>query len=184
MALSTAVPASERTAIRKYAALEERILERDQVGASDILYQLIRDGRPLAEMLGETVRIHAPYTSVPYHQRLDDGFARFVNNDHCLLSARASLRLPGIASEELRFLPPAQTRRSLPTWLGPRAPLPARTRPWPATRPGSSRGRSSPGRNGSIAGRVRILRTLQEVRAGRNGAHNAHPTELPGLTGL
>jgi len=34
----------------------------------------------------ETVRIHAPYTHVPYHQRLDDGVVKFVNNDHCLLS--------------------------------------------------------------------------------------------------
>ena len=76
-----------------YGKLEERILDRDQRGASDVFYDLVRAGRPLAEMLGETVRIHAPYTHVPYHQRIDDGVVRFVNNDHCLLSARASLRL-------------------------------------------------------------------------------------------
>ena len=31
-----------------------------------------------------------PYTHVPFHQRLDDGLVKFVNNDHCLLSARAT----------------------------------------------------------------------------------------------
>ena len=44
-------------------------------------------GRPLPEMLREAVRIHAPYTHVPYHERMDDGYVNFVNNDHCLLSA-------------------------------------------------------------------------------------------------
>src|SRR5262245_42459173 len=76
-----------------YARMEERILARDQVGAGEIYYALVQAGRPLPELLGEMVRIHAPYTHVPYHQRLDDGVARFVNNDHCLLSARASMRL-------------------------------------------------------------------------------------------
>ena len=74
----------------RYAALEERILDRDQVGASGIYYDLLREGRPLEEMLLEAVRIHGPYTHVPYHERIDDGFVNFVNNDHCLLSARAT----------------------------------------------------------------------------------------------
>ncbi|MEJ0069211.1 MAG: hypothetical protein WDO24_11350 [Pseudomonadota bacterium] len=69
-----------------YATLEERILARDQVGASATYYELLRAGRPLTELLGEAVRIHAPYTHVPYHERIDDGFVNFVNNDHCLLS--------------------------------------------------------------------------------------------------
>ncbi|PYM17471.1 MAG: hypothetical protein DMD78_29850, partial [Candidatus Rokuibacteriota bacterium] len=69
-----------------YAKLEERILARDQIGASTVYYDLVRAGRPRAEIVRETVRIHAPYTHVPYHQRIDDGFVRFVNNDHCLLS--------------------------------------------------------------------------------------------------
>ena len=54
-----------------YNRLEEKVLERDQVGASDIFYDLVRARRPLPELVGEIVRIHAPYTHVPYHQRLD-----------------------------------------------------------------------------------------------------------------
>ena len=76
-----------------YGKLEERILARDQVGASTIFYDLVRAGRPRTEIIREAVRIHAPYTHVPYHQRIDKGFVRFVNNDHCLLSARTVLRL-------------------------------------------------------------------------------------------
>ena len=91
-----------RTTDPRYAALEERVMARDQKGASEIYYGLVREGRPLAEMLREAVRIHAPYTHVPYHERMDDGYVNFVNNDHCLLSARAALNLskmlPGAAS--------------------------------------------------------------------------------------
>ena len=59
-----------------YARLEERIVARDQLGASQALYGLIKPGRPITEIARETVRIHAPYTHVPYHQRLDDGVSR------------------------------------------------------------------------------------------------------------
>jgi hypothetical protein len=100
-----------------YARLEERVLERDQVGASGVFYDLVRAGRPLEEMLRETVRIHAPYTQVPYHQRIDRGIVRFVNNDHCLLSARASLRLREFLGPEWEFLPMAQTAWYVPTGL-------------------------------------------------------------------
>src|SRR5438128_8139010 len=102
-----------------YGKLEERILARDQVGASAVYYDLVRDGRPRAEIVGETVRIHAPYTHVPYHQRIDDGFVRFVNNDHCLLSARTSLRLPKLLAPALEYLPLAQTIWYVPTGLDP-----------------------------------------------------------------
>ena len=61
-------------AAASYAALEERVLARDQRGASDLYYDLLRAGRPLTEMLAEAVRIHAPFTHVPYHERIDDGF--------------------------------------------------------------------------------------------------------------
>ena len=57
-----------------YDKLEERILARDQMGASEVYYDLVRRGRPLPEMLREAVRIHAPYTHVPYHERIDDGY--------------------------------------------------------------------------------------------------------------
>jgi hypothetical protein len=102
-----------------YAKLEERILERDQVGASAVFYDLVRAGRPRTEILHETVRIHAPYTHVPYHQRIDNGFVRFVNNDHCLLSARTSLRLPGYLPTAVEYLPLAQTIWYVPTGLDP-----------------------------------------------------------------
>ena len=81
------------------------------------LYDLVREGRPRAEILRETIKVHAPYTHVPYHQRVDGGFVRFVNNDHCLLSARTSLRLPDYLPEELQSLPLAQTLWYVPTGL-------------------------------------------------------------------
>src|SRR5207248_11516616 len=66
-----------------------------------------------------------PYTtlfrSVPYHQRIDEGFVRFVNNDHCLLSARTSLRLPKLLPAALEYLPLAQTVWYVPTGLDPRS---------------------------------------------------------------
>jgi hypothetical protein len=100
-----------------YAALEERVLARDQRGASDIYYDLLRAGRPLTEMLAEAVRIHAPFTHVPYHERIDDGFVNFVNNDHCLLSARATLHLSKLLDGKLSGLPMAQTIWYIPTAL-------------------------------------------------------------------
>ncbi len=116
-------PATEATREKlpaaQYARLEERILARDQLGASQTLYGLLRDGRPVTEIVGETVRIHAPYTHVPYHQRLDDGLVKFVNNDHCLLSERVGLPLMTLVRPELRLLPLAQTVWYMPTGLDP-----------------------------------------------------------------
>src|SRR3954462_14522516 len=103
----------------EYARLEERIVARDQKGASDVLYGLIKQGRAVTEITRETVRIHAPYTNVPYHQRLDDGVVKFVNNDHCLLSARAALRLMRMMPGSARYLPLAQTIWYIPTGLDP-----------------------------------------------------------------
>jgi len=100
-----------------YAAMEARILDRDQVGASQIYYDLLRAGRPLGEMLLQAVRIHAPYTHVPYHERIDDGYVNFVNNDHCLLSARATLNLARMLPGPLAGLPMAQTVWYIPTGL-------------------------------------------------------------------
>src|SRR6267378_2065192 len=102
-----------------YARLEEKVLERDQRGASQIFYDLIRARRPLPELVREIVRIHAPYTHVPYHQRLDDGVVRFVNNDHCFLSSRASTDLMKLLRPELAYLPLAQTIWYVPTGLDP-----------------------------------------------------------------
>ena len=100
-----------------YSRLEERIMDRDQRGASDVYYELVRQDRPLAEIIGQTVRVHAPYTHAPYHQRIDNGIVRFVNNDHCLLSARVSQRMPDFLPWQLRFLPMAQTIWYVPTGL-------------------------------------------------------------------
>src|SRR5213594_2508281 len=118
MATTTAVT-SERGCAAEYARLEERILARDQVGASRVLYGLLKQARPVTEILRETVRIHAPYTHVPYHQRLDDGVVRFVNNDHCLLSERVGLPLASMVRPELSLLPLAQTVWYIPTGLDP-----------------------------------------------------------------
>jgi hypothetical protein len=103
----------------EYARLEECILARDQIGAAGVLYGLFKQGRPLTEITSETVRIHAPYTHVPYHQRLDDGVVKFVNNDHCLLSERVGLPLSSMVRPELAMLPMAQTVWYMPTGLDP-----------------------------------------------------------------
>src|SRR5437763_6168471 len=100
-----------------YEKLEDRILARDQKGASDVYYKLMRERRPLNEIIAEAVRIHAPYTHVPYHERIDDGYVNFVNNDHCLLSARATLNLTKLMPAELAGLPMAQTIWYIPTGL-------------------------------------------------------------------
>ncbi len=100
-----------------YARLEDRILARDQVGASETYYDLLRADRPLAEIIADCVRIHAPYTHVPYHERIDDGYPNFVNNDHCLLSARATINLARLLPGSLAALPMAQTIWYIPTGL-------------------------------------------------------------------
>jgi len=107
------IPATE------YARLEEHIVARDQKGASDVLYRLIKQKPPATEVLRETIRIHAPYTHVPYHQRLDDGIVKFVNNDHCLLSERVGLPLMSMVRPEIAWLPLAQTVWYMPTGLDP-----------------------------------------------------------------
>src|SRR3989449_11106961 len=118
MAIS-ASPATQPEVTDSYARLEEKVLERDQRGASQIFYDLVRTGRPLPELVREIVRIHAPYTHVPYHQRLDDGVVRFVNNDHCLLSERVGLPLASLVHPELSLLPLAQSVWYIPTGLDP-----------------------------------------------------------------
>src|SRR4029453_9972155 len=106
-----------RTTDPRYAALEERVMARDQKGASEVYYKLAKAGRPLPEMLREAIRIHAPYTHVPYHERMDDGYVNFVNNDHCLLSARASMYLSRMVPAAASGLPMAQTIWYIPTGL-------------------------------------------------------------------
>ena len=102
---------------RLYDKLEERILARDQIGASQVYYDLVKADRPLNEIIAEGVRIHAPYTHVPYHERFDDGYPNFVNNDHCLLSARATINLTKMLPKDLAMLPMAQTIWYIPTGL-------------------------------------------------------------------
>ena len=100
-----------------YDKLEDRILARDQVGASQAYYGLVKAGCPLPEIVNEAVRIHAPLTHVPYHERIDQGFVNFVNNDHCLLSARATKHLARMLPQRLAGLPMAQTVWYIPTGL-------------------------------------------------------------------
>ncbi len=100
-----------------YDKLEDRCLMRDQVGASEVYYDLVKAGRPLGEIVAEGVRIHAPYTHVPYHERIDDGYPNFVNNDHCLLSARATINLNKMVPEKFAMLPMAQTIWYIPSGL-------------------------------------------------------------------
>ena len=100
-----------------YEKLEDRCLMRDQIGASEVYYDLVRMGRPLPEIIAEGVRIHAPFTHVPYHERIDDGYPNFVNNDHCLLSARATINLNRMVPEKFAMLPMAQTIWYIPTGL-------------------------------------------------------------------
>ena len=107
----------DRATSTLYARLEERAMARDQVGASQVYYDLVRAGRPLKEIVAEGVRIHAPYTHVPYHERIDDGYPNFVNNDHCLLSARATINLAKMVPERLAMLPMAQTIWYIPSGL-------------------------------------------------------------------
>jgi hypothetical protein len=71
----------------------------------------------MREIVAEAVRIHAPYTHVPYHERIDDGYVNFVNNDHCLLSARAASQLATMVPEDCAALPLAQTIWYIPTGL-------------------------------------------------------------------
>ena len=118
------MPSDVQAAIRNapkpealYEKLEDRILARDQKGASEAYYELARQRRPLNEIIAEAVRIHAPYTHVPYHERIDDGYVNFVNNDHCLLSARATVNLTKLVPEDCAGLPMAQTIWYIPTGL-------------------------------------------------------------------
>src|SRR5881296_2347029 len=116
---TTAAVLNESASSSEYSRLEERIIARDQKGASDVLYRLAKQGRPVTEITRETVRIHAPYTHVPYHQRLDDGVVKFVNNDHCLLSERVGLPLMTVIRPELALLPLAQSVWYIPSGLDP-----------------------------------------------------------------
>src|ERR1700760_3999570 len=118
MSLAEAVNDRGAPARALYDKLEERVLARDQKGASEIYYGLVKSGRPLPEVLREAVRIHGPYTHVPYHERIDDGYVNFVNNDHCLLSARASLHLSKMLPPAAGGLPMGATIWDIPTRLG------------------------------------------------------------------
>ncbi|MYG90247.1 MAG: hypothetical protein F4188_01830, partial [Chloroflexi bacterium] len=107
----------DRKTAAAYDRYRETIVERDNTSALHQAFDLIKGGRPTTEILSETIRAHAPYTHVPYHQRIDSGIVRFVNNDHCLLSSRATLGLQNMVSEEMRHLPLSQTAWYVPTGL-------------------------------------------------------------------
>ena len=75
---------------------------------------------------------------MPYHQRIDRGFFRFVNNDHCSSIVRAGLRLPDFVAHELDTSP----------W-----PRPSGTCPRPST-PGTSSSGTPPAITGAARGRA------------------------------
>jgi len=150
----TAAAHIDRNAQALYDKLEDRVMARDQVGTGEVYYDLLRAGRPLAEMLREAVRIHAPYTTPPYHERIDDGFVNFINHDHCLLSARSTIHLARWMPAAVTGLPMAQTMWYIPTGLDawnqrllkapghyargfemPPGPPPAPVRHWPDQEP-------------------------------------------------
>src|SRR5262245_49314686 len=85
---TTAAVLNESAPASDYARLEERILARDQKGASDVLYRLVRQGRPLTEITRETVRIHAAHTSGPLSPAPHGGHREF-RKQRPLLSERA-----------------------------------------------------------------------------------------------
>ena len=109
--------AATRELPAEYSRLEDCVLQRDQAGTMESYYKLLKAGRPMAEIMAEAVRIHAPYTHVPYHERIDDGFVNFVNNDHCLLSIRATVNLQKMMPADLAALPMAQSFWYMPTAL-------------------------------------------------------------------
>ncbi|MGE3269137.1 MAG: hypothetical protein AB7P40_10340, partial [Chloroflexota bacterium] len=115
--MAVVLTTAERERDGAYVQLEERILARDQVGASEAFFDLIKAGRPVEELVRETVRIHAPYTHVPFHQRNDSGEVRFVNNDHTLLGLRAGLQLGKLVPSEASLLPLFQAVWYIPTGL-------------------------------------------------------------------
>ena len=47
---TTAPVLNESAPTAEYARLEERMLARDQKGASDVLYRLMKQGRPVTEL--------------------------------------------------------------------------------------------------------------------------------------
>ena len=113
-----AVTASiDRETAAIYDRYRDTVLSRDNQAATEIAFDLMKRGRGTTEILSETIRAHAPYTHVPYHQRIDAGIVRFVNNDHCLGSSRATLHLQNLVSEDLRRLPLTQTVWYVPTGL-------------------------------------------------------------------
>ncbi|SVC15000.1 uncharacterized protein METZ01_LOCUS267854, partial [marine metagenome] len=112
-----AVSITDPAARMKYENFRENMLSRDQVASLGTMHDLLKMDRPIKEILSETVRNHAPYTHVPYHQRIDGGIVRFVNNDHCLLSASATLRLERYIPKEFAALPIAQTVWYVPIGL-------------------------------------------------------------------
>ena len=65
MSLAEAVNDRGASAHALYGKLEERILARDQKGASDVYYDLVRDGRPLTEIVARRCASTRPTPTCP-----------------------------------------------------------------------------------------------------------------------
>ena len=59
MAVTMTAPA-QRERDSAYARLEERILARDQIGASEVFYDLVKAGRPVDELVRRAETILVP----------------------------------------------------------------------------------------------------------------------------
>ena len=109
----------DKTAARLYEQLHDAVMDRDQTRTQTAYYGLLRAGEHNDAIVSRAVAIHAPYTHVPYHQRIDNGIIRFVNNDHCLLSERVAIRMREYLPEQYHALPLAQTLWYMPRGLDP-----------------------------------------------------------------
>ncbi|MFN8557730.1 MAG: hypothetical protein U0531_10415 [Dehalococcoidia bacterium] len=96
-------------------ALREHIVTANYTQAADAFCQLMKDGRPLRQVVAAALDATAPYVQAPSHvMPLPNGSWRGVNYDHTILGWRASLRLMPHLAEPAGLLPMAQA-----AWYAP-----------------------------------------------------------------
>jgi hypothetical protein len=98
--------------------LREAILERDQPRTTDLFFRMVtREGRSVAEALGEVTAAEAPFVQVPSHIDVRDGQITLINNDHTILGLRTSVHLMPFVPEAYRLLPLLQSVWYIPAGL-------------------------------------------------------------------
>ena len=122
-----------------YARLEEQISSRDQGAASDIFYDLVRAAADPRAGRRDWCASTRRTRTCPTTSASTTACVRFVNNDHCLLSARAGLRPDAADAARLRY---CRWRR--PSGICPPASIPGTScsARRPATTCGSTRSTS------------------------------------------